>query len=235
MRIKSLFSDYFTKGFTKNSHGWFHAVKFYIYVKTKKADSGDSGSVPCALGFPEIPISLELQSSSRRMKTASGNGDVRTLDPGALGQWGSWDDRERIGVSSLRAEQGPVVEDVGLADGHQAFSSSNSSSGEAEALSSSLGPSNLYKAGLLPSSHLILTAVLGSCTVIINPTLQVRKQKPRRKMAQPRSHCWRRSRARTQMSRIHLLGDKFVHFPLLLGGQWKMGISWGLIKVALKM
>ena len=59
-------------------------VKFYLYVKTKQPDSGDSGSMPCALGFPEIPISLDLQSSSRRMKTGSGNGDVRTL---TLGPW----------------------------------------------------------------------------------------------------------------------------------------------------
>ena len=45
--------------------------------------------MPHALVFSEIPISLDLQSSSRRMKTGSGNGDVRMLDPGDLGQWGS--------------------------------------------------------------------------------------------------------------------------------------------------
>lgn len=73
------------KGFTKNIHGWFHhVVKFYLHVKTKQPDSGDTGSMTCALGFPEIPISLDLQSSSRRMKTGSGNGDVRTL---TLGPW----------------------------------------------------------------------------------------------------------------------------------------------------
>ena len=71
------------KGFTKNIHGWFHhVVKFSLYVKTKQPDSGDSGSMPCALGFLEIPISLDLQSSSRRMKTESGNGDVETLTVG---------------------------------------------------------------------------------------------------------------------------------------------------------
>ena len=234
MCIESLFSDYFIKSFTKNIHGWFHVVKFYLYVNTKKPDSGGSGSMPHALVFSEIPISLDLQSSSRRMKTGSGNGDVRMLDPRDLGQWGSWDDRKRIGVSSLRAEQSPVV-DVGLASGHQAFSSSSSSSGKAETLSSALGPSNLYKAGLLPSSHLILTAVLGSCTVIINPIWQIRKQKPWRKMAQPRSHCWRRSRARTQMSWTHFLETNSYTSHWFLGDSGKTGISWGLIKVALKM
>ena len=138
-----------------------------------------------------------LQSAARRMKTRSRSRDVRTFALGALEQWASWDGRGRVGVSKRRA-------DKGLRWRTLAWQGDTRPSLPPARLHGKLGLwaaylANLYKSGLLPSPHLILTANLGDSYCYYRPHFTDKETKAREKMAHPRSHFWRRSRARTQM------------------------------------
>lgn len=121
------------------------------------------------------------------------------------------------------------MEDLGLAGGHQAFTSSHSSSWEAGALSSVSGPSNLYKSGLFPSPHLILTANLGDLYCYYHPHLTDKETKAREKNGSSKITLLAKKQSQDSnagfLTLTHLSGNKQVNVPAasrktVKGGRW---------------